>query len=377
MRNLPGVVGVAVALLAAAPMCPAADKPVLQTELNEQVVRVPTGSWSGELETTVFKPSGDGRFPLIVINHGKEHGDPRFQPRARYLVAAREFVQRGWVVVVPMRRGFAGSSGGYVDPGCNIASNGRIQADDVTATLDYFAKQPYVDPSAIIVAGQSHGGLTAMAVGVRNYPGVRGLINFAGGLKYDKFGCLWEAALTDAFASYAKDTHVPSLWFYGDNDSYWGAELPKRMHREYVAAGGRATLIAYGHFAGGDAHSMFYSPEGVAIWWPETERFLKSLGLPVALAYPVSNTAIPPQTDFAKLDEIDAVPFLNADGRDGYRKFLAAKMPRAFAISAGGQWGWAFGGYDPLARALANCRAKGESRCQLYSVDNSVVWIKP
>src|SRR4051812_17681911 len=76
--------------------------------MNERVVMVKVGSGlsSAELETTIFKPEGDGPFPVALINHGKAPGNPYFQERARYLVASREFVRRGYAVVIPMRMGF-------------------------------------------------------------------------------------------------------------------------------------------------------------------------------------------------------------------------------------------------------------------------------
>src|SRR5262249_884149 len=88
----------------------------LATRLNEQVVMLQAGGI--ELETTIFKPDGEGPFPLVVINHGKASGNPYFQPRYRPLVAARQFVDRGYLVAVPMRQGFSKSGGGYVNPGC-------------------------------------------------------------------------------------------------------------------------------------------------------------------------------------------------------------------------------------------------------------------
>src|ERR1700732_4102188 len=69
----------------------------LDARLDEQVVMVPA-SLSGssvELETTVFKPPGQGPFPLVVMNHGKEPGNPHLQKRDRFLAISREFVKRG------------------------------------------------------------------------------------------------------------------------------------------------------------------------------------------------------------------------------------------------------------------------------------------
>lgn len=363
------------ALLASLLMLPllvlAAEPLRLNKALNEQVVFVKNGSglFATELETTIFKPDGDGPFPLVVINHGKESGNPRFQQRARYIVATREFVRRGYVVMVPMRGGFSKSSGGYVDGGCNIAGNGLEQAQDVRAALDHAAALPYVDARRIVVVGQSHGGLTTMAFGTMEHPGVLGLVNFAGGLR--KESCAgWEGVLVDAFADYGKAGRYRSLWFYGDNDSYWPRRLVDGMLAAHVAAGGRARLVAYGSFKG-DAHGMFSNQDGLAIWWPEVEKFLVELGLPIALL-----PALPADADGQRLAAAGRVPFIvgHEACRRGYLRFLDADYPRAFAVSGKGRCGYAWGGEDPKKRSLDFCRAKTDADCKLYAVDDDVVW---
>ena len=60
-------------------------------------------------------------------------------------------------------------------------------------------------------------------------------------------------------------------------------------------------------------------------------------------------------------------------------------MPRQPPIPTGGGWGdvltgngrhwWTFGGADPVAGALANCRKAAED-CVLYAVGDEVVWPK-
>jgi len=82
-----------------------------------------------------------------------------------------------------MRRGFAHSGGVYADTRCDIGANGRVQAEDVIGALDALLKRPDVDKDRILLAGQSQGGLAALAVGAAGYPGVRGVLNFAGGFK--------------------------------------------------------------------------------------------------------------------------------------------------------------------------------------------------
>lgn len=349
----------------------AAGPPRLNKALNEQVVMVENGSglFGTELETTIFKPDGDGPFPLVVINHGKESGNPRFQARARYIVASREFVRRGYAVMIPMRAGFSRSSGGYIEGGCNIAGNGIEQAKDVRAAIDHAVKLPYVDGQRIVVVGQSHGGLTTMAFGTTPYPGVLGLVNFAGGLR--KESCTgWDGSLVDAFADYGKAGRYRSLWLYGDNDSYWPRKTIDEMYAAHVAAGGRARLVAYGSFKG-DSHGLFSNQDGLAIWWPEVEKFLGELGLPVALLpAPASDP------DGQRLAAAGKVPFI-ADHercRRVYQLFLDADYPRAFAVSGKGRCGYAWGGEDPKRRSIDFCRAKTETDCKLYAVDDDIVW---
>lgn len=259
---------------------PALHAQELDATLNESVIMVPKtgGVFTTGLETTLYKPDGDGPFPLVVINHGKANGDPRFQARYRPALAARWFMQRGYVVVVPMRQGFSKSTGSYIGGGCNVESNGRVQAEDVRAVLDYMVAQPYVDKTRILIVGQSHGGWTTLATGTLGYPGVKGLVNFAGGLRQENCAA-WESTLARAAGSYGKETSLPSIWFYGDNDSYFSPTTWNDMFERYTAAGGKARLVAFGPF-GNDSHAMFGARSGQAIWQPQVAAFLAELGLP-------------------------------------------------------------------------------------------------
>lgn len=353
-----------------------AAPPSLDPTVNEEIVMLPiqTNGQTFTLETTIFRPPGAGPFPLLLMNHGKERGDPANQARDRFLTLSREFVKRGYAVVVPMRRGFSRSTGQYSEFGCNMKDNGQQQADDIVATLDTLVRQAWVDRTRIIVAGQSYGGLATMAFGTRHYPGVQGLLNFAGGLRIDGRPCDWRAELVTAFGHYAASTRLPSLWFYGENDSYFDPALAQQLQQSYQSAGGAAQLIAYGPFKS-DAHGMVGSRDGVRVWLPEVERFLKGIGMPTDITVAIADTPRPPSTGFAAVENVSAVPFLTDKGRSGYRDYLAKSTPRAFAISGTGAWSWAEEGDDPAARALASCQKNSPLPCQLYSVDQDVVWV--
>lgn len=82
------------------------------------------------------------------------------------------------------------------------------------------------------------------------------------------------------------------------------------------------------------------------------------------------------------IDDVAAVPGLNDSGREGYRRWLQAKLPRAFVIDSNGAWNSATGTNpenpedpeDPSQRAMENCEKRGTGECKLYAVDNEIVW---
>ena len=352
-------------------------QPVLASEarlnkaLNEEIVFVRNtyGLFNTELETTIFKPSGKGPFPLVVINHGKVPGNPRFQTRNRAIVATREFVRRGYVVMLPMRGGFSNSSGNYIDSGCHVAGNGLTQAEDLRASLDYAASLPYVDRKRILIIGQSHGGLTALAFGTQPYPGVLGLINFAGGLRNANCAA-WEGNLIRAFASYGTTNRFPSLWFYGDNDSYFAREVSDEMFARYTAAGGSARLISFGRFKS-DAHTLFADREGVTIWWPEVEKFMSELDLPTRVLPrdPIAESPVVRQ-----LQEAGNSPQIaTVNCKKLYQAFLEADYPRAFAVSDSGRCGYATGQANPQERAIKFCRSADNADCVLFVIDDQII----
>jgi dienelactone hydrolase len=346
----------------------------LDYRINEHIELIPAGrNHQARLETTVFQPNGPGPFPLIIINHGKDPGHPNLQPRDRFYHMAHAFVARGYAVMVPMRQGFANSTGRYRDHGCDMTANGYTQAEDIRDTLEYARGQKWIDADRIVIAGQSYGGLATMALGTQELPGVRGLINFAGGLRDDSNGCGWRSALVSAFAEYGSQNKLPSLWMYGQNDSLFGPELVARMHDAFEQAGGKARLVEYAAFKR-DSHGMLASRDGEKVWLADTMQFLDRVGMPTKVVYKVPEPPMPQPTNYARLDDIESVPFLSENGKRAYAEYLTKMTPRAFAVSSSGAWCWAEEGEDPDARALATCSAKSDKPCRLYSVDEHVVW---
>lgn len=90
-----------------------------------------------------------------------------------------------------------------------------------------------------------------------------------------------------------------------------------------------------------------------------------------------------PPTGFAELADAGAIPYVTSNCRDIYRKWLAYKLPRAYAVnSATGNCGYSQGvrppqpdlPTEPAQRALIACERLSGNACRLYAVDEMVVW---
>ncbi len=246
-------------------------------QMSEEVMML-RYDWSWKLETTVYKPEGSGPFPLVIINHGKSYGDAREQKRYRPIAAAREFIKRGFVIAVPMRLGFGNSDGTYYQSGCDLTQDGYKQSESIDAALRELIKLPYIKSDQVLIVGHSYGGFIGMAYGAtQTAVPIKGLINFAGGLKKSTGSCLWDLSLTKAFTEYGKNTKVPSLWIYSENDSLFKPDLVNRLNRSYSAGGAKSEVKILGPFKE-DGHKFFDDPEGVRMWSSEIDEFIKRLG---------------------------------------------------------------------------------------------------
>jgi dienelactone hydrolase len=189
------------------------------------------------------------------------------------------------MVALPMARGVAGSGGEFDSKGCDVEADGIGKAQDLRGVIQALSHDARVDPTRIVVLGQSYGGLATMALGALDPPpGVHALVNFAGGRRA-RYCATDRADLVAAMASYGKRTKLPSLWFYGNSDSVFPPAVWRPMFDAYRAQGGRATLVEVDDYRG-DAHRFLAGPDGVASWAPKLDQFLGSNGLPATVVQP-------------------------------------------------------------------------------------------
>ena len=80
--------------------------------LIEEKVRIPTQN-GRTLAATILRPDAQGPFGVVVLNHGvSASARERARESSDLLInAAAVFARRGYVVVLPLRRGF-GATGG-------------------------------------------------------------------------------------------------------------------------------------------------------------------------------------------------------------------------------------------------------------------------
>lgn len=335
-----------------------------------------------QLQVTLMMPDGPGPFPLAVLNHGSEQADegqkPRDVPRRRFGMDVFYFLSRGYAVAQPMLRGYAGSEGVNDSRACIPEEHGLGNARDIRAVIEYLGKQSYIDAQRIVVGGQSLGGWNTLALGTLNVPGVRGLVNFAGGLRFRPGG---ECTSTDddmiaGAASFGRSSKLPSIWLYGDNDRRIPVALWQKTYDGYVAGGSKAELVRVGRFEE-DSHQLIARPQGMSLWTPRMDAFLERIGLPSRKLHPeYLPMDTPPPSGFARLDDVTALDRVSGELQDSYRKFLALPRPRAYVIAPGVAGIASNGGLDPLADALKLC-AEHSRHCQPYAVNDQVVWQRP
>ena len=169
-----------------------------------------------------------------------------------------------------MRRGY-GRSGGTPNGFMSTDAFGLEDAKEIQATIDFMSQQPYVDEKQMVLVGQSGGGLASLAYGSLGKANPKGIINFAGGLKKSRMP-RWPFMMAEAFASYAKTTRVPSVWFYAANDSFFLPDVARMAYEAYQKEHGQAKLFALPAFKK-DGHYLFSDPSGIEIWRGEALSF--------------------------------------------------------------------------------------------------------
>jgi dienelactone hydrolase len=247
-----------------------------------------------KLETMVYRPSGSGPFPLVTINHGKPTpGSDLHDVRPGYETAARWFVERGFAVAVPLRRGYGRSQGEASDlvgscEDLDYFATARRTAIDLEAVIAFMQQQSFIIGAQVVAVGHSHGAFGLLGVAYDPPAGLRAIINFAGGTgdwAGGKISALfWRRSkicggaekLVAGVGKLGERNTLPQIWLYSENDGSFGPLLAQAMFKAYSEASqAPISLVSLPPWER-DGHLLFMNGETTS-WAPAVSSFLTSL----------------------------------------------------------------------------------------------------
>lgn len=128
-----------------------------------------------EIPAWLYKPAGDGPFPVVV----SIHGGPESQARPAFSSTYQLWLEKlGVAVLVPNVRGSAGYGKTYVK-----LDNGFKREDsvrDIGALLDWIETQPDLDQDRVAVFGGSYGGYMVLASAVHYGDRLKAAVDIVG-----------------------------------------------------------------------------------------------------------------------------------------------------------------------------------------------------
>jgi dienelactone hydrolase len=228
-----------------------------------------------KLEVVIFRPLDDGRYPTLVFNHGStgDGSDPsQFGLTFTSKAIAAYFVDRGWIVAFPQRRG-RGRSDGLYDEGfepdrsgysCrqDLALAGAERAlDDIDAATEWIRNRTDVDTTRMLIGGMSRGGILSVTYVARRPEVYRAAINFVGGWLGE--GCGDHQAVNGNLFVEGAAFPGTSLWLYAANDSFYSLDYSRGNFAAFTAAGGLGDFHEFTRAAGLNGHFLVDDP---ALW---------------------------------------------------------------------------------------------------------------
>jgi dienelactone hydrolase len=345
-------------------------------DLVEQPLRIPMpAAGKNGLEAVMIRPNDSVAHPLALLSHGTpREADQRPGMTAWGLTPqAREFARRGWTTVMVLRRGYGTSGGGFSEDARACSSHpdyydsGKESAQDLRAAIAYLAKFPEVDASRVISVGISAGGFATVALTADPPPGLVAAISFAGGRGSKKPDEVCNPGdLIQAFSDFGKESRIPMLWVYAENDHFFGPQIAAQFYQAFTQSGGKASFVRAAPFRK-DGHGLF-SLGGIPIWTPIVDEFLATQNLKLRDAL----LSLPAPPDISPPNQ------LSSHAREEFRAFLTLPPYKAFAVSSGGHYAYAFGrrtGKEAQRLAEEHCKeaAPRGDRCALVVFDESKV----
>jgi dienelactone hydrolase len=260
----------------------------IDASLREEVHSVSVFAADAKIVVTTYRPRAWGPFPWIVMSHGTAPTPEANRTIGRYrsLNPIREWVRRGYAVIVPVRRGYGASGGAKFGDSYGTCSRpdfrraGEGAALDLLATIEWARTQSDLDQERWLLVGQSAGGFASIYTASKRPDGLVAVLAFApgrGGRPDTNPGqpCAPEP-VARLFASIAPSITVPVLWFYAENDAYIGPVAAKLWFDSFRAAGGRGDFVMLPPFPENRGHGVYPSSAGTPLWTAAVATFFKA-----------------------------------------------------------------------------------------------------
>jgi len=264
--------------------------------LVDEDVRIPVSNGNYTIAARILRPDGDGPYGAVILNHGAAVSaeERRTESPELLIHTAAYFARRGYVVVLPLRRGFGATGGEFAEDAGSCRNpdyrrGASAASDDILAAYEYTRHLPYVDGSRMILAGQSAGGVASIYTAARAPEGLVAVLAFAAGrggnpARNPGVPCAVEP-LARVFDELGKQVKVPVLFHYAENDHFFNPQTSKLWYERFTAGVGHADYVLQPAF-GNDGHYIFSEDSGVRYWLPAVERFLSKNNVPFEAMVP-------------------------------------------------------------------------------------------
>ncbi|MGQ0571944.1 MAG: alpha/beta hydrolase family protein [Armatimonadota bacterium] len=169
----------------------------------------------------LYLPPGAGSHPVIVFNHGSRMGQERVA--MRWEDRAERIAAKGYVVLVPERRGYGASDGSPFSEATRAADGSLdsalfaprmiAEAGDVLASLALLRQRSDVEMSRLFICGRSLGGIvTVLCAGSSTA--------FRAGCSMCAAALTWEQSphIQQAMLDAARKTTIPMLLLQAHTD---------------------------------------------------------------------------------------------------------------------------------------------------------------
>lgn len=236
------------------------------------------------LRAYLYKPNGQGPFPVVIWNPASSKG--MFGPGddSQFSALARHAVDRGYALFVPDRHSNS-QSRGMVKGGelteqlrgesSDLASVERRAVEfyeshnkDVLAAIEFIKAQSFIDDRRVVMAGSASGAVQSLLASEKE-TGVRAFVVFSPGAASWKENSLLQAMLRRA----VRNAKAPIFLIQAQND--FTLEPSELLGKELEKKGSTNRVKVYPPFGTTHAQGNMFALNGSSTWSSDVFDFIR------------------------------------------------------------------------------------------------------